>query len=396
MKNSNVFHVNKYLFILVCTVAFLYLFISCIYEYTLDKDITVVKFKEFHVEEDNVHPSISLCFSNVFRELNNMPDSFDYPSFLNGCKDRNCKWNASYSNLDYDNVTKNLFDYILGEALTFQDGAQNAAIYREIPYLSQHEKNKLLLSKPDENRVYISYRGSHAKCITFDMPFIKNKRIMYHSILLNNDIFPYQTRPMLDGFLVSYHYPRQFVRRTSTKMMWPNVKTLITPLEASIKNGTNTCGLSYTMSFEIDNVSILKRRNKKKHPCVRNWKNDDNEVRLSISKQIGCKPPQWSLSVNLSNCSSKQEMKDAWVSEINPSLPSCQAMERYSLSYTEMPVLSMFHSLTPSKQIDSMDECNSTDAEKDRIVISEIFTHFSGTSFIIYFLKQVYFNIISI
>ena len=110
---------------------------------------------------------------------------------------------------------------------------------------------------------------------------------MYHSILLNNDIFPNQTRPMLDGFFVSYHYPRQFVRRTSIKMMWPNVKTLVAPLEDCSKNGTNTCGLSYTMSFEIDNVSILKRRNKKKHPCIRNWRTDDNKIRLVVSKRIG-------------------------------------------------------------------------------------------------------------
>ena len=334
MENSNVFHINKHLFIFICTVAFLYLFISCIYEYTLDKDITVVKFKEFHAEEDNVQPSITLCFNDVFHELNNAPGSIDYPSFLNGSNDRNCKWNASYSNLDYDNVTKNLFDYILGEAVKLQDGTVKIEVYRDIPYLSQHENNKLMFSKPDGNRVYISYRGSHAKCITFDMPFIKNKRIMYHSILLNNDIFPNQTRPMIDGFFVSYHYPRQFVRRTSIKMMWPNVKTLVAPLEDCSKNGTNTCGLSYTMSFEIDNVSILKRRNKKKHPCIRNWRTDDNEIRLAISKRIGCKPPQWRLSFNISNCSSKEDMRDAWLSEFSPSLPSCQAIERYSLSYT--------------------------------------------------------------
>ena len=392
MENSNVFHVNKYLFILVCTVAFLYLLISCIYEYTLDKDITVVRFKEFHAEEDNIHPSISLCFNQVFRGMNNVSDSIDYQSFLNGCRGRNCKWNASYSILDYDKVTKNPFDYILGEAFIFQDSTRENIVYQEIPYLSQYGNNKFMLSKLDENRVYVGYRGSEAKCITFDMPFRKNRRVMYHSILLNNDIFPKRTRPMIDGLLVSYHYPRQILRQTSRKMMWPNVAALLAPLEANIKNGTNKCGLSYTMSFEIDNVSILKRRNKKKHPCVRDWKNDDNEIRLAISKRIGCKPSQWSLSLNVSDCTSKQEMRDAWLSEISPSLPSCQAMERYSISYTEMPVLSMFNPSSLFKEIGYLDNCSSAVLKKEQVVVSEVFTHFSGTYFAINFSKLISIN----
>ena len=385
MENSNFFHVNKHLFIFACIVAFLYLFISCIYEYSLNKDITIVRFKEFHADKDNVHPSISLCFRDVFREMNNVSDSKEYRSFLDGCRGRSCKWNVSYSNLDYDNVTKNLFDYILGEAFMFQDTTRETIIYQEIPYLSQHGNDQFMFSKPNENRVYISYRGSEAKCITFDMPFRKNQRVIYHSILLNNDIFPMKTRPMNDGFLLAYHYPRQILRQTSTKRMWPDVAMLLVPLEARIRNGTNTCGLSYTMSSEIDNVSILKRRNKKKHPCVRNWKNDDDEIRLAISKRIGCKPSQWRLSLNVSDCTLKQQMRDAWLSEISPPIPSCQAMERYSISYTEMPVLSMFNPKSLFNEIGYLDNCSSAVLKKENVVVSEVFTHFSGTYFAINF-----------
>ena len=104
MENSTYFRICQYFINIVCIIAFLYLLISCTHEYILNKDITTVSFKEFHADDDNIYPSVSLCFADVFDKINEDSDSIDYRSFLSGCEVQTrfnitCKWNESFSDI---------------------------------------------------------------------------------------------------------------------------------------------------------------------------------------------------------------------------------------------------------------------------------------------------------
>ena len=87
---------------------------------------------------------------------------------------------------------------------------------------------------------------------------------------------------------------------------------------------------------------------------------------------LGCKPPHWSLPIHLRNCDTKEKMSQAVQAELVPPIPSCQAIERYGLSYTEAPMLSMFKDCSAScVNISSM-------IHEEKKILSEILIQFSG------------------
>ena len=119
----------KHGFTVSCIIAALYLTFLCIHQYTLDKDTSSIHFKDFHVDENSLYPSISLCFGDeIFIE------GFDgkkYEEFLSGCHyNDECDWNSSYVNVDYDSVTKDYSRYILGERTYFADKSTEIYVYQ--------------------------------------------------------------------------------------------------------------------------------------------------------------------------------------------------------------------------------------------------------------------------
>ena len=99
---------------------------------------------------------------------------------------------------------------------------------------------------------------------------------------------------------------------------------------------------TYTMHFDIDNVSVLRRRQKPNLPCIENWRNDDVEVKSEISRSLKCQPNHWSMNLNLTSCKTQSNMSQSLSKEENPENPSCYGIERYSYSYNEMAGLDLF------------------------------------------------------
>ena len=120
------FQIFKIAFTSGCVIASLAFVIKLIYEYSLNKDTSSLEFKAFHSDENAVYPSISLCFSeSIWKNIAEFNDT-KYSEFLSGCytsDDGDCggTWDASFANVDYDNVTKNLVDYVVGEVTDFAD-----------------------------------------------------------------------------------------------------------------------------------------------------------------------------------------------------------------------------------------------------------------------------------
>ena len=229
------------------------------------------------------------------------------------------------------------------------------------------------------NRVYISSRKPFEKCITFDMPFIKNKKILQHSILLNNTIFDDKKRPVKKDFEIFFHYPHQTMRRTASQSLWDNQNVLLNQPCSGAHNKSTICPYyrrSYTTMFEVDKVQVLKSRNKPKAMCIENWKNDDVEMRTLISKRLKCQPNHWKLGLNLTKCVTSNEMANARASEDLPKTPSCRDIERYSFSHTEHPGLNIFDIETDAFNDTYQIDWNS-DTMKSEIV-SEITVHFIG------------------
>jgi hypothetical protein len=307
----------------------------------LDKDTSSIEFKTFHSDPRSLYPSVSLCFrDNIFG------DQFidDYQEFLSGCVyNEDSPWNSSFADKVYDHATIDLVDYVIGEITEFDD--QSKYVYRKF-----EEREIELTGKPTTiygyaggNRVYTSLRMWNEKCVTFDMPFKNGKTINHHSILLNNSVFLDQTRPKSMGFVSLFHYPNQITKKTSKMDSWDSVDKLLNqPCDEELGYSTSYCKSSYTMKFNIDNVSVLKRRNKRDLACIQNWMNYDNEIKFQIFKTLECKPNHWNLSVDLPYCTTQQQMIKSLEVEVNPTIPPCYAIEGYSVQRNEYPGLEEF------------------------------------------------------
>ena len=49
-----------------CLVVAITLTSWCIYEYSMDRDVTEIKLRKFHATNDDIHPSITICSLNPF------------------------------------------------------------------------------------------------------------------------------------------------------------------------------------------------------------------------------------------------------------------------------------------------------------------------------------------
>ena len=278
-----------------------------------------------------------------------------------------------------------MIDYVIGEITEFESGIIKTFIYKVNPELGTEIEKKVTTifgyngTNNGTNRVYVSSRKAYKKCLTFDMPYVKDEKILYHSILLNNTIFKNKERPKKKHFEILFHYPNQILRRTAAQNLWGDESALLNQPCTGEKSKSTICPYhqrSYTTAFTVDNVQVLKKRNKPKVMCIENWRNDDVEMRTLISKQLKCKPNHWKLGLNLTECAMKNQLFNASASEDLPTTPSCRSIERYSFSRTEYPGLNLFDIETDNFKDMFKIDWNSETMKSE--IVSEISSHFIG------------------
>ena len=111
-----------YLFCIVVTFIAIY---KLTYEYTLNKDVTRVKYKQFFETEEDIVPYISLCFKNPFIDDEEMTtkygvNSTTYLSFLKGDY-----YDSSLSNVNFDQITIHLKNYAAKYWMGLTNGTHN-------------------------------------------------------------------------------------------------------------------------------------------------------------------------------------------------------------------------------------------------------------------------------
>ena len=97
---------------MICICAVLSLTCWCLYKYNLDEDVSIIGFETFNDDENNIYPSITLCFWNPFlnKKLKRYGvgiNTTTYADFLRGKH-----WDDRMVHIDYDDVTVSLEDYL--------------------------------------------------------------------------------------------------------------------------------------------------------------------------------------------------------------------------------------------------------------------------------------------
>ena len=221
-----------------------------------------------------------------------------YKNFLNGKR----KENEYFANVSYDEAIIDIGDFIIDTLVTeFNDKDKKNTLKCDKQEKSNGHKRDD--NEPNHERISVK-KGKLApipvdaidaseKCWTFKIPFLAEQNIMTVVMRMKKSIFPEKNRIARKGFKVIISYPGQTLRVRVMKYKWKGITG------------------SFAMVFNIQNMVVLKRRNKSNQPCHRNGTLDDIRLRDSFIRSLGCRPtfmtspsvfPQCSAGKNLKNC----------------------------------------------------------------------------------------------
>ena len=116
--------VRKFLILAFRVLCVLTTLVMCAYwghKFTLNKDYSVITYKTFDGEVGDIHPTISLCLKNPFLEDRLAGCGVNVSSYLSFLKGDH--FEESMLNIDYNNVTIDISDYIKGYRIFFSNGS---------------------------------------------------------------------------------------------------------------------------------------------------------------------------------------------------------------------------------------------------------------------------------
>ena len=297
--------------------------------------------------------------------------------------DANCRWNESFYKIDYDLVTLSIEDYILGLSVFHKNGSK---------YWFEKGNNSnnssLLFSWP--LKAYINKREAHQKCLTLDIPYTKNSQLHSIGVLFNLSMFGGNgVRPESGGFSIKLHYPQQILVSNTEKVRWVKALSLEDCSSSSLEN--DNCFDSYTMFFDIKNVEVISRRNKRKRKCMRDWEMYDKEVQSMLADtKLKCAPNHWNIkNKNLPKCKNPTDLQLVNQYDHHSNMPNdtplpCRMIKSVNYNYEDYPSLTTFsNSKYPEINVDFKDSY-----EKGNV--AEILFEFQVCTLLSYFMFPNY------
>ena len=278
--------VRKFLILAFRVLCVLTTLVMCAYwghKFTLNKDYSVITYKKFDGEVGDIHPTISFCLKNPFLKNRLAGYGVNISSYLSFLKGHH--FAESMLNIDYNNVTIDISDYIKGYRIYFRNGSIN----KFDSGLSKKEKKTLTFVSFNG---ISGYQGHFMKCFALNMP--KSRDLYIFRILLSNSVFPNSTRPLYNGLRIYFHLPQQFLLSHSW-MMW------LWPYRASNEY--------YKMRFLIENVTIMKKRNKSDAKCNQFENNYDDWVIGRHKDKTTCNNPYQKMDERLPMCTNQELMR---------------------------------------------------------------------------------------
>ena len=303
----------RYLFAFVCVLAAISICVYWVYKYRLDEDLSVITYRKFYEKENDVYPTVSLCFNNPFLAKRLAEYGVNESAYLNFLVGE--YFSEEMLKINYENVTIDISNYVKGHMIYFNNGTR-------IEVDSEKNIDKI------KSFTYVSYNGIHGvtwgffKCFALDIPKVRD--LLLFRILISNNIFPNAMRPTYATFRAIYHLPRQFfLSGANQQWIWPY----------------RAANESYKMRFNVGSNTIMIRRNKKNSRCIDSYEKYDDWVLKLYKNEAKCNIPYQMQDSLLPMCTSKEKKKRALLSyEIvqrqHMEMP-CRAMEGIDMKHLE-------------------------------------------------------------
>jgi hypothetical protein len=240
-------------------------------------------------------------------------------------------WDDRMIGIDYDNVTSNFENYLLGIAMWTPDWryleGKEYFLYDHYKMKRDIVGNNTLESTNGYNwkpKFYTSYRGATQKCFTADIPYMHDEKVWTFGIVFDREFFPEGIRPWADDFGVKIHYSGQFFNAKMQKYLWTYL-------------GNFTYWLN--MRFKVQKLEVIRNRETKKRPCNKNWKKDDKNIMNEKIKRVGCKPSHWKMDSVIPMCKFKNQMEEFSKFDMTLYQPPCQSIQKILHTYEELEIL---------------------------------------------------------
>ena len=297
-------------FFIICIIATILLTFGCIFQYLQNEDTSVMSFQRYNDKEDNIYPAITVCFGDYLKPdlFENSSDIERYKNFLGGYV-----WDNQMDQLKYEDVVKNIHDYLLQVTLRTYNIEKNE-------YLSQvyRTRSSTTMWKPKYYRsLTMSFFAHWFVCWTFEIEYSYRKNVDALTLHFKSSIFKDSLRLSVGNLYMSFGYPGQISASTAQKYMW--------------KPSNYT---SFTMEFNIQNVVVLKERKKYQKSCNSNWKKNDDFILQKTIEKVGCKPVFFPVESSLPVCKNASKSLSK-LTELRNKIQPCKKMEKVLYSFNE-------------------------------------------------------------
>ena len=239
--SSQKINILKYSFNSACYLAALGMTIFWCYKFWLDEDLCLVDYKPFTNSQNVEHPMLSLCFLNPIDEskLKSYNKSFTLTKYLNFLKGIDHHKGIEF--IKHEDVIINLTDFYLGSTVMFDNGTQAKV------------KNDGRMNELPSVTFSGLWYGNLLKCLGLVK---KAKEIEYMYFAFNSSLFPNRIRPNYGEKL----QPITFLHSPNKVLLAGNTYKETWPQRIDTRE--------YSMDFILNQVDVLKRRNKRDAHCL--------------------------------------------------------------------------------------------------------------------------------
>ena len=308
---SERFKIFQITFHMCCWIATISMIIVWLYRYCQNEDLCDFDYRNYYQTQEDVHPMLSICLNRPFSQENLDRlgvNETEYIKFLEGSH-----FDSKLLNIDFNSIRLNASNYIKRYWITFINGSSIEHVFKPemTPFLE------------------LSYSGfidsvGFVNCHALKVPDgIEVGNVRNLGVLLNYSIFPTGERPIIHGFDTLIHYPNQLLRSLDTHQYGWN------PIDK---------GDVVIMRFRINNMEVIKRRNKLGNPCHGNWNNDDDELLVQHTQAIGCRAPYQYPSKDIKICNTSEALAASrfTISAMGyNATPPCKAVGKIYFSFEE-------------------------------------------------------------
>ena len=299
--NCTAMVILRYFFNLACFAVAFGMTVVWLFTYLENEDSVKVYLKALDFLEGQ-YPMISFCLRDPFIEselkrYNETLTGLMYKRFLSGKS-----FSKYMKDINFDDVTLNLADFYLVSFVRFRNGSQVHRFY----FLPQATVSGF------RNGIFFKCFGLHSKFANIDLI----------SFRFNSSLYPGGIRPSRPFFFALLHLPNQIsLAKNFGKNTWP---------KRIEKKG-------HIMSFKLQQLEVLKRRNKRNDHCVPNELNFDQMILDDYLDKLGCKAPYHRTDKNLEVCDSILNMKKANFDHLGNENPkkACTSVSIITFTYDE-------------------------------------------------------------